>query len=363
MTDDEVREVFAELQRLGIDLSRPPGLALGTGFRDGGFLAWLRTLPDRLGHDRFVELLNEQIDNALPNALPDPTDDSPAEPLRLWPTIEQLNAGIDILMAEWDPLGARLGTLTSEAVSDPAYDALTTALSGARPDLVEWHIAEGLGNAEDRLFGLRPSPLEQRRYLARRLIQVVLDHPGAPHEVDAWHPRGKRDDQHPHAGGPPTVSLGPRGDELPTLDLKAPCTECGAIGTIAVVMREIAPLVSRYCPECWSKVRDKYFRVREFVEPADRSTPEGKIASFDHIYEELLLGAREAPRFVSSALWEDALPFMRMALGPKAGQSSPERERDLRWFASELVRVAPEMYGAMPAELEAFVREHGGPDA
>ena len=49
--------MFAELRRVGVDLGRPPGLALSTGFRDGEFLAWLRELPDALGHDPFVERL------------------------------------------------------------------------------------------------------------------------------------------------------------------------------------------------------------------------------------------------------------------------------------------------------------------
>ena len=359
MTDDEIREVFAEVTRVGVDPNRPPGLALGTGFRDAEFLAWLRTLPDGLGHDAFVDLMNEQINNAQPNALPIPADDSVARPQRLCPTTEQLNAGMDVLLSEWDPLGARLGDLSNEAVSDAAYDALTVALSGERPDVVELQIAAMLGDVEERGFGIPPSPSEQRRYLARRLIQVVLDHPGPRHEVDGW----QRDDQHGQTGGRQTVRLGPRGDELPALDLTAPCTECGAIGTVAVVMREMEPLVSRYCPECWSKVRDKYFGVSMFTEPPDRSTPEGRIATLDRIAEVMLLQAREAPRYVSSAMWDDRLPFMRMALGANADQSPAVREQHLRRFASELVRLAPEMYGPMPPELDAFVRDHGGPDA
>ena len=55
MTDDEIRDIFVELRRVGVDLGRPPGLALGTSFREGELLAWLRRLPDDLGHDAFVE--------------------------------------------------------------------------------------------------------------------------------------------------------------------------------------------------------------------------------------------------------------------------------------------------------------------
>ena len=89
MTDDEIREVFAELQRVGVDLGRPPGLALGTGFRDVEFLAWLRALPDALGHDEFVARLSEQVSAAQPNAVALPARPD-GQPHRMWPTVEQL---------------------------------------------------------------------------------------------------------------------------------------------------------------------------------------------------------------------------------------------------------------------------------
>src|SRR5687767_646158 len=101
MTDEEIRDVFAELHRVGADLGRPPGLALGTGFRDGEFLTWLRSLPEELGHDAFVARLNEKVSALQPNAavaLPASID---GRPYRMWPTVEQMNAGIEILVREW----------------------------------------------------------------------------------------------------------------------------------------------------------------------------------------------------------------------------------------------------------------------
>ena len=260
MTDDETRDVFAELERLGVDLGRPPGLALGTGFRDGEFLAWLRLLPNALGHDDFVKRLNDRVNDAQPNVAPVVSVDEPARPQRLWPTIEQLDAGIDVLVREWDPLGARLGNLSREAVADAA--------------------------------------------------------------------------------------------------------ECGAIGTVAVVMRDVEPFVSRYCPSCWSNARGRYLTdFSHVVKDADRSTPDGMIASLDRMYDKMELQAREQPRYVASAMWDDAFPFLRAALGSGDFVSPAHRERELRSLADEIVHQAPAMYGPMPPDIEAFVREHGASDA
>ena len=380
MTDDEIRTVFAELQRVGVDLGRPPGLALGTGFRDGEFLAWLRALPDALGHDEFVARLSDHVSAAQPNAgaLPARAD---GQPHRMWPTVEQLHAGIDVLAREWDPLGARLGELTVDDVSDHAYNALIGALSGQKPEDVERRISGMLASAEKEVFGLRPSPREQRRYLARRLMQIVVDDPGPPHEDNPWDDIGATaaDPDEKVAGRKGsltraralgnTVHLGPRGDEPPALGPWTQCTECGVIGTVAVVMREVEPLVSRYCPACWSGVRDKYWgrTWRSFREPIpDRSTPEGMIAAFDRIRDEMMFAAQDPVRFVATSLWEDRLPFIEIALAANENESPARRERRLRDLARDLMVLAHQMYGPMPAEIEACVRQyatpHQGPD-
>src|SRR5690349_3346437 len=120
MTDDEIRDVFVELRRIGVDLGQPPGLAIGTGFREGELLPWLRALPSNLGHAAFAERLSEYVAAAAPNGyMGEPTHEH-----RDYPTIEQLNAGIDVLIAEWDPLGARLGDLSRDDVSISAYNSL-----------------------------------------------------------------------------------------------------------------------------------------------------------------------------------------------------------------------------------------------
>lgn len=374
MTEHEIRDVFAELHRVGVDLAQPPGLALGTGFRDGEFLTWLRALPDGLGHGEFATRLRQHVDAAQPNAgegLPSRAD---GRPHRAWPTIEQLRAGIDVLVREWDPLGARLGDLASDDVAHVAQNALGFALSGLPPHHIERSIAGMLGEVEAEVWALRPSPKEQRRYLARRLIQVVVDQPGPPHENNPWDDFGAIDTTDAATSGRSStgstrvrgrvVRLGPRGDEPPALGPDTPCSECGRIGTVAVVMREVEPLMSRYCPTCWSGVRDKYWLqpLRAFQEPLpDRSTPEGMISALDR-FREMTERAREAPRHVRSALWEDCLPYIQMALGENERETLSEREARLRQMARQLVSEAGSMYGPMPVQIDSFIRQYAASD-
>jgi hypothetical protein len=375
MTDEEIRDVFVELQRIGVDLAKPPGLAVGTGFGDGEFLSWLRTLPEGLGHEEFVGRVHEHVSSAQPNVDVIVPGAEPARPHRQWPTVEQMHAGIDILVREWDPLGARLGQLAPEDVMQQAYNALRAALSGDTPGAIERRIAGMLGVFEREVFGVRPSPREQRAYLARRLIRVIADNPGPRHEDDPWEELRRTTEASRQAAiaagmvvakgtSRRRVALGPRGDEPPALDPKAACTECGAIGTVAVVVREAEPLVSRYCPECWSAVRDKYwetFRRTRSISPDEARTAEELIGVFERLRARTLFHTRERPRYVSSALWEDQLPFIVAALDD--GDDKLDRERHLQRLAREIAGQASRMYGPMPPEIATFVQRYGPADA
>lgn len=380
MTNDEIRDVFAELERVGVDLGQPPGLALGTGFREGEFRAWLRTLPDDLGHDAFVERLTQQVNAAQPNAGASlPRGSAAGQPHREFPTVEQVHGAVDVLLREWDPLGARLGEMSREDVVHHAFNALGRVLRGQDPDAIERSISAMLGNVEQEAFGVRPSPRANRRYLARRIIQVVVDHPGPPHEEDAWaemqratessmaiaRAEGRVRETRTATSSGVTVCFGPRGDEPPALDPNAACTECGVIGTVAVVGREVEPLYSRYCLACWSTVRDKYWGSfwRKHPKVEDEATPEGMIAALDAGREEMLFQARERTRFAASAMWEDHLPFTEAMVAPNDAISPEVRERELRRAARDLRARASHMYGDMPPAVEAFVRQFAGPDS
>ena len=363
MTDDEIRDVFSEFRRIGVDLGQPHGLALGTGFGEGEFLAWLRTLPDGLGHDAFVEDLNAHIAQASPNVvLPDGT---PApRPRRYSPTVDQVHAAIDILLREWDPLGARLGELTRDDVAIPAFNAVNAILHGGPTRHTEAVIAAQLRMTEREAFDVRAAPLIQTRYLVRRIMQVVADNPGPPHEFDPFEsiPEEAGDATAAKSGmrsahsSRSTVRLGPRGDEPPALGPDAACDDCGTIGTVAWVTRDTEPRLSRYCADCWRRVRHRYWWPADMP---DKETPEGMIAIFDHVYDRI----REKPRGSGSALWEDQLGFFTAATKPDEDIAPDERDRRLRQFASQLADLAPRMYGPMPPEIAAFVQRYAGPDA
>ena len=368
LPDDEIRDIFAELRRVGVDLGRPPGLALGTGFREGEFLAWLRGLPDGLGHDAFVERLNAFITGATPNVVLLEDGEPVPSPRRYSPTVEQVHAAIDILIREWDPLGARLGELTREDVAIPAYNAVFAIVHGGPTRSVEALVAAKLRGTEREVYGVRAGPLIQTRYLVRRIMQAVEQHPGPPHDFDPFElsqePRESQVADAPapggrsRAAGRQTVALGPRGDEpKTTLDAKASCDECGATGTVAWVTREIEPRLSRYCLTCWRQVRHRYHGLPKISH--DRDSPEFAIAVFDHMYEY----ARERWRSSDSALWEDKAPFVRMGFAPARDEAPSDHERRLRRFANELSSLATRMYDPMPSDIEAFVQQYTAPDA
>jgi hypothetical protein len=363
MTEQEIGAVFDELRRIGVDLERPPGLALGTGFRPDAFLPWLRDLPDALGHDAFVERLDAHVAAAAP--IDQAENPAATEPGRRgserWvPTREQLEAAIDVLTEEWDPLGARLGDLSRDDVADYAFDALLGVLSPGGRDTERW-VAKMLCSVEQHVFGVRPSPAAQRRYLARRLMQVAKQHPTAVHD-DPW--VALEGGNGSASSGTPTrkqttsnrVELGPRGDEPPALDPHAVCSRCGAVGTVAFVTRDVEPLVSRYCADCWRHVRGNR---RLWPPDVDKESAAGKIAIFDYMEE--MMG--DPWRSSGSALWDDAVELIRKVLaspddGSERGTAS---NAYLAAVAREYVEHAPEMYGPMPPEIEAFVRQHASP--
>ena len=373
MTDDEIRDVFVELHRIGVDLGKPPGLAVGTGFREGELLPWLRALPDGLGHDEFVALSSAHVNAAEPD-LPELPTRADGRPHRMWPTVEQLHAAADILAREWDPLGARLGDLSRDDVTEHVSTALQIALGGQSRELIERQISRYLASVEQDAFGLRPSPAEQRRYLARRLMKVIVDMPGPAHEGSVFDDveseatpvaRSGADGQRSgsYARARPrrqVVALGPRATDPAPLDPAASCSECSAVGTVGVVVREVEPRVSRFCPSCWARARETYWIPfwNRSEPPQNRDTPEGHLAALEWIHARMTEASRHDARYVASAMWEDRLPFLEAALARTDWESPTEKDRHLRKLAHDLVSQAPHMYGAMPPVIEAFVRQY-----
>jgi hypothetical protein len=250
------------------------------------------------------------------------------------------------------------------------FDALNMiVLNGPTRD-VEMAIATQLQRIERDDFGLRPSSLIQTRYLARRLIQIVAEHPGPAHEFDPMERRqravekaAQRESAITRRSGVRSsrvsrniVYLGPRGDEPPPLDPDATCASCGRQGTVAYVTRETDPKLSQYCADCWRRIRHNYWRWS--FDRLDRRSPEAIIFNYERLYHQAL----ERPRGSGSALWEDQIGFIRTMMND-SDEPPADRELRLRRIAADLVSLAPTMDGPMPAEIQDFVREHTSADA
>ena len=198
------------------------------------------------------------------------------------------------------------------------------------------------------------------------MIETIIEHPGEPHDERAFAPKFESAlAKHRHSVRVPgrrprhVVPIGPRGDELPPLDQNASCTECGAIGTVAVVQRDAEPLTSRYCVTCWQRVRERYwFSLAEFN--ADVERPETVITLFDSADR----SRREQVRYAASAVWDDRLILFRQMISSSNDEESPEvRDRNLRWMADTFVGMESTMFGPMPADIREFVERHATPDA
>jgi hypothetical protein len=372
MTDEDLRIVFAELNRIGVDLEKPPGLAIGTGFRGRELIDWLGTLPDRMGHYAFAEQLRIRVSDAEPNAIELPAGPD-GQAHREYPTVEQLRAASNVLRREWDPLGARLGELTRDDVAEPALALLQMMLAGSPRDGIERRVAAALAVVEQQKFGLRPSPFEQRRYLARRLMRVIAELPGPAHSNNPWRAVAPQRNQSAARSGDSSRSagvtakarrqvfgLGPRPDDPPAHDAAGVCSECGSVGTVAVAVRDVEPLVSRFCENCWRRVRGTYLiRVSDrFEMPEDRDSPEAQIAALDWIRTRMDAVQHDA-RYVASALWEDMAPYAEGALRDAARMDPATRAESLHQYATVLARQSPNMVGPMPPIIETLLREHG----
>ena len=373
MTDDEIRTVFAELSRIGVDLEKPPGLAIGTGFRGHELIDWLGTLPDQMGHDAFAEQLRTRVNDAEPNAIELPSGPD-GQPHREWPTVEQLHAASDVLTREWDPLGARLGELARDDVAEPALALLQMVLVGSPLDGIERRVAAALAVVEQQKFGVRPSPFEQRRYLARRLMRVVTELPGPAQDNNPWRAVAPQRNESAFRSGDTSrsagrvmakarrqvVGLGPRPDDPPAYDAAGVCSDCGVVGTVAVAVRDVEPLVSRFCADCWRRVRGTYLMPvgERFEMPEDRDSPEAQIAALEWIRARMDAAQHDA-RYVASALWEDMVPYAEAAMRDAARMDPATRAESLHQYAAMLARQSPSMVGPMPPFIETLLRENG----
>jgi len=337
VTERDTAAILLELRRIGVDVANLPDALVATGFRSQSLLEWLRRLPSELGTDELLRLLDERAVFALAasehagSASPLLPEFDALLPRQWWPTAEMLEAAIDVLVNEWDPIGVRLGSVPSEDFGEYAFHFVSRFLDPGAPDDCLTRVDALISAVEHGMLGLRLSPDVHRRYIAARLRQVVLRYPPS---------------QHPFRRPPKSfaISILTEADlppAPPALDPEGVCGRCGAFGTVARVTFDAQPpRTSRFCAPCWAEARLEYRSLDRSPSPND--------------------GVRVISS--ESRSWDDTIDFLRLVITAK---DDPERGKEitpelLHQFASELAADADKMDGPMPAEVEAFIREQAG---
>jgi hypothetical protein len=335
--------ILVELRRLGVDLGLLSGPLVGTGLRASELLDWLRGIPDGVGPDDLLRRLDEYARaNALRpleirwRAVPSPTPHRyPRE--RWWPTQELLDVGTDLLLEEWDPFGVRLAGTDRETIAMFAFHFFGPLLSpNGMADPIT-HTTEMIASAERDHLALRPSPESHRRYLARRLAELVLQYPI---------PRLTESQAQPK---PFVVMRGPPQGAPPALDPEGVCARCHGFGTVARVttVEQPAGWTKRYCAACWPVIRaeDK----RRLTRP---ETAADQVAFLD--------GSLRPPTETESRSWDDVRDLIQMFTTQETGGLPPSavaREHYAE-LARNIVHREPGMDGPMPADVVAFVQQY-----
>lgn len=183
MSERDTAAILLELRRIGVDVANLPEALAATGFRSRSLLAWLRELPSDLGSDGLIRLLDDRAAFALSvsehaasetGLLPELDASLPQQ---WWPTAEMLEAAVDLLVNEWDPIGVRLGSIPREDFGEYAFHFVAQLLGPHRVDDDGTRVAESIAAVEHGVLGLRPSQEVHRRYMAARLREVVVRYP------------------------------------------------------------------------------------------------------------------------------------------------------------------------------------------
>lgn len=270
----------------------------------------------------------------------DPTESRTAR--RWWPTVQMLDAGTELFLAEWKPVGTRPADIPREILEDFVFHFLGPLLAPHGPMDPITHVSEMIASAEADRPRLQRSPDAHRRHLAERLSDIVRRLPLSELLVEM----------------PPSAVVVSSSDfpGPPPLDPEGVCARCHAFGTVArVTVGSKPPRTSRFCAACWKEVRSDYTSD----EPPDSPrTARERIAFMDRATK-----PPKPPVCVESRSWDDAIDFIRLIMtardDPK--QSAGATPAVLAEMAWELGTEADAMDGPMPPEVEAFIRQFAAP--
>ena len=135
-----------------------------------------------------------------------------------------------------------------------------------------------------------------------------------------------------------------------------PCDRCGKVGTIARATRHSEPpLVLRYCAECWPSAESELEILQQEEQDRWRRLLRGQSLAGETV-------TRPVAWTTTSRSWHDVLRFLGLIRQPSKGGRALTTE-DLGSIASEIRATAGEMSGAMPPEVEDFIRRNSSPAA
>jgi hypothetical protein len=264
---------------------------------------------------------------------------------RWWPTVEMLEAGIDLLAEEWDVAVIRAGVIPRAEIAEPTFHFFGPFLD-PNPRIEPFrHVVEMMADAEKKLFAADPSPEHHRRHLATRLSEIVRRLP-LPEPLYEAPPQAVVVLGAPNPNGAP-----------PALDPEGVCGRCHAFGTVARVTKgRRVRRTTRYCAACWREIRVS------FAAPSARRKPGTPLTAYEHIA--FMDRIAEGPSETESRSWDDILDLVRLFFAAPddatLGRASAEQCGE---FAAQIATRDDAMDGPMPAEIEAFVQQYLRPRA
>jgi hypothetical protein len=141
--------------------------------------------------------------------------------------------------------------------------------------------------------------------------------------------------------------------EPPAGEPEALCDECGALGTVGRATRHTTPpAIRRFCRVCWPDARTRLQAnwgraMEEHLTRLVRGEPIPEDAP---------------PGFgFHSAVWSDALEFLKQIEDAAASPDRKLNTADLRTIVEQIQALVPEMDGPMPPEVVAFIQRYGPP--